>query len=257
MKLGGSWVSFASILIFLVIWEVACRLQWVNPVLLSSPTEIYDTWIDLYDDRRFYSDVLFTLRAYGLSLLLAVILGSCLGFAIGYSLTVYRILNPFVVTVNSLPKIVLMPLIVLWVGIGMTANVLLGTLMAAFPITISTYTGVRNLEQDHLILARSFGASPWKIISSVVLPSVIPYTLAGLRVGINYAMVGVLIAEFFASSQGIGNRMVQFMSNFEIDAFFVCLVMVAVVTLTGTSFVHWLERRISVQPTALEVYRGM
>ncbi len=197
------------------------------------------------------------MQVYVLSLFLALVIGSTLGFAISYSISIYEVLNPFVVVINALPKIVLMPLIVLWVGIGLTANVLLGTLMAAFPIMISTYTGVRNLDRDYLVLARSFGARPTKIVRSIIIPGVLPFTLSGLRVGVNYAMVGVLIAEFFASSQGIGNRMVQLMANFEVDAFFVCLSLVATVTLAGTGLVNWLERRASIQPAALELYRGM
>ena len=248
------WLSPAVVLLFLGVWECAYRLHWVSPVLLSAPTKIITQGYILLQNPAFHHDIAFTLSVYLLSLVLATLIGTSLGFLIGYSPVVYHILNPFIVVINSLPKIVLMPLIVLWVGIGMSANTLLGTLMASFPILTATYTGIRQIERDFLLLARAFGAKPGFIIRHILLPGVMPFTLAGLRVGINYAMVGVLIAEFFASSQGIGYRMVLLMANFQVDAFFVCLVLIASVTLTGTTFVHWLEQSLQKwQPNPFQI----
>jgi len=241
---GQKRLSTAVILLFVGVWEGAYQLHWINPVLLSAPSKIFSAGYVLLQNPAFHQDMAFTLGVYLLSLLLATALGTSIGFIIGYSPLCYHILNPFIVVLNSLPKIVLMPLIILWVGIGVSANTLLGTLMAAFPIMTATYTGVRQIEQDFLRLARSFGAKPSFIVRHILFPGVLPFTLSGLRVGTNYAMVGVLIAEFFASSQGVGYRMVLLMANFQVDAFFVCLGLVAAVTLTGTTLIHRVEQRL-------------
>ncbi|MFH1726099.1 MAG: ABC transporter permease subunit, partial [Elusimicrobiota bacterium] len=166
------------------------------------------------------------------------------GLLIGYSKDAYHLLNPFIVSVHSLPKIVLMPLIVLWLGIGKVSSVFLGALMASFPIIIATYTGVRCLERDFIVLARSYRASPLMTLRTVVFPGVTPFILSGVRVGINYAMVGILIAEFFASSKGVGYRMILFMSNFEVDAFFVCMAWVAAFSLACTGIVYYVEKKM-------------
>ena len=238
----GGWVSAAAVILFLSAWELFCRLELVNPVLLVSPTRIAITGTELLASGALSNDILFTVEVFLLSLGVAVVAGVTVGFAMGTSWLAYHAINPFVVVANSLPKIVLIPLIVLWLGIGMAANTFLGALMAGFPIITSTYAGTRSLDRDFILLARSYRASRWLTLRAIVLPGMTPFVLSGLRIAISYAMVGSLIAEFFASSQGIGYRMVLYMSNFQVEAFFVCMILVAIFTLVCTSAVHRLER---------------
>lgn len=239
------WPSLLAVAVFFGAWELICQLGWVSPVLLASPSRIAAAAPELLTRATVLRDLLYTGQVFALALLVAAVCGALLGALVGISPLAYQLLNPFIVSVNSLPKIVLVPLIVLWLGIGMAANVFLGALMASFPIIISTFSGVRSLDRDYVLLARAFGASRGKIARSVVLPGLVPYVLSGLRVGLNYAMVGVLISEFFASSKGVGYRMVLFMQNFEVDGFFVLLVLVATFTVSLTALLHALERRLS------------
>jgi len=242
--INGSLISGASVLAFFICWEVLAVTGGINPVLISSPSRVISAGIYLLSEGALNDDIAFTLKVFTLSVTIAVIVGVGLGFAIGTNKTAYYLLNPFITVANSLPKIVLMPLIMLWLGLTMSANVFLGALMASFPIIISVYTGVRSLDRDFIELAEVYDASPWFVFRMIILPGITPFVLSGMRVAISYAMVGCLIAEFFASSEGIGYRMVLYMSNFEVDAFFVCMVLVAGFTLSIASLVHRLERRI-------------
>lgn len=241
---SGRWISLASIGAFAALWELLVRAGLVDPVLSSSPTRILTVAGRLSAPEVLLADAGFTLWVFGVSLILATGIGVGLGAAIGASAPLYHALNPFVVGLNALPKIVLMPLIVLWLGIGPTANVSLATLMGSFPILTSTTAGIRSLDPSLIQLGRSFGASRWRLWRDVVLPGVAPYVLSGIRVAVSYAMVGALIAEFFASSRGIGHRMVLYMSNFYVDAFFLCVVGVAAFVASCTLLVQALERRI-------------
>lgn len=248
-------LSLLAVSMFIALWELAGRTGTVSPVLLSTPSRIATELPGLVG--RISSDIGYSLEVFGLAVLLSGTVGALIGALIGYSSVAYALLNPFVVTFNALPKIVLMPLIVLWLGIGMSANLALAATMGSFPVIVATYTGVRSLERDYVLLARSFGARPLTLLRTIVAPGVVPYVVSGLRVGINYAMVGVLIAEFFASSRGIGYRMVAYMQNFEVDAFFGCLVLVAAFMLLCTASVHALERRLAAwRPGAFEPARG-
>ena len=189
---------------------------------------------------------------------IATIVGTLVGCGMGYSSGVYQAINPLVVALNSMPKIMLLPLIILWLGIGISANVFLGALMAGFPIAIATYTGVRCLEQDFVLLARSFRASRLTTLRTVVVPGIAPFVISGLRVGVNYAMVGILTAEFFASSQGIGHRMMLYISNFEVAYFFGCMSLVIGITLAFTAGVARIERAFqSWRPVPLEAVQGL
>ncbi len=229
---------------FLGLWELSARLEWVNPVLTSSPTRVAVAGWELLQSPALYPDLGFTLGVFLLSLLLGLVVGTTLGLALGTSEALYLALNPFVVASNALPKIVLLPLIVIWLGVGLATNVFLGALMASFPILVSTFSGVRHLEQEYSSLARSFGASRWLQLREIVLPGVLPYVVSGLRVAVSYALVGALIGEFFSSERGIGHRMNLHMANFEVDPFFVCLCLVAALALLATSLVGRLERRL-------------
>ncbi|MBL4846244.1 MAG: ABC transporter permease [Planctomycetes bacterium] len=253
-----TWPAHATALGFLISWELASRFELINPVLVSSPSRISVAGWDMLSTSGIYPDLGFTLGVFALSVILGVGGGTVAGLALGTHKTLYQALNPFVVATNALPKIVLMPLIMLWLGVGFAANVFLGALMASFPILVSTFTGVRSLEQEYMVLARSFRASKWTIARSVVLPGVLPYVLSGLRVGVNYALVGALIGEFFGADRGIGYRMNLYMANFQVDQFFVCLVLVALFAVACTSLVHRLEQRVERwRPSALGRSGGM
>jgi len=239
------WVlSLASLAIFVVLWEGIVALGWVNPLFTSAPSLIAESAADLAVNPLLHADLLFTARAFALSMLLATVLGTALGVLTGASEVAYRLFNPWIVALNSLPKIALMPLVLLWFGMGLPSQLFLGTLMAGFPIVVSTQTGVRTIDRDFLMLARSYRASRWLVFRSILLPGVLPYILGGLRVGVTYAMVGILIVEFFGSSAGVGYRMVLFSSNFQIDPFFVLLLVVVAWTLGWTSVIKQVEDHV-------------
>ena len=239
----GIALSAASLIGFLVLWELAFRLELVSPIFTSAPSLVARAAVDLLGSGVITHDLWVTLWGFALSFTVATVGGVLIGILIGYSDAAYHLLNPFIVSLNSLPKIVLMPLIIMWFGMGLGSKVFLAGLMAGFPIIVSTLNGVRSIERDFVMLARSYGASGPMILRSVLLPSITPYVLSGLRVALNYGMVGVLVVEFFASNEGIGYRMVLYTSNFQIDAFFVLLAIVVVFTLSFTALVQKLEAR--------------
>ena len=255
--IGERAAGLLAALVALAAWEGVCRGGLVSPVLLAPPTRVAAAAYRLVLSPAVQQDIAYTAGVYALSLGVALVGGTPIGLLMGSSDRVYRLVNPFVVALNCLPKIVLMPLITLWMGIGLQASVLLGALMAAFPIAIASCSGVRSLEQDLILLARSFHAGRWLTARAIVLPGITPFVVSGLRVGLSYAMVGVLTAEFFASSQGIGYRMVALVSNFQIDAFYGCLALVVALALSLTGLVAALERRLqSWRPAAPALRAG-
>jgi NitT/TauT family transport system permease protein len=201
----------------------------------------------------FGSDLAATLSAFGASLALATVLGTAVGAAMGASRTAYHLLNPHMTALNAVPKIALMPIVVMWFGLGFPSAVFLGTLMGSFPIAVSVYAGMRGLERDYVLLARAFGATRMKTALSVVVPGLVPHLIAALRIAVNYVLVGVLIVEFFASDRGLGYRMVVFSQNFQVASFFSILVLVMGLALGLAGALYWLESRLTTwRPEALE-----
>lgn len=245
--------SVGLVLVIALGWELSVRLGAIDPVLVSSPARIAAAAPGVLGSTRFLDDATYSLTVFGSAVALAVAIGAPVGLLMGYSRLAHRVLHPLVVTFNSLPKVALMPLIVLWVGLGRPAGVLLATLMASFPVLIATASGLEALEREHVQMARAFGAGRGLLLRRVVLPGVTPYLVSGLRVGVSYALVGVILAEFFAASRGLGYRMVVTMQNFEVDAFFVCLIVVALAAVTSTAALRALERRLQAwRPVAFE-----
>jgi NitT/TauT family transport system permease protein len=250
---SSAWATPALAALLFGGWELAARTGMVDPVLVSSPSRIAIAAGRIAGTAALWSDVAYSLQVFALALAVAATLGTALGLFIGWSPLAHRLLHPLVVSLNAVPKIALMPLVVLWFGIGKPAGVFLAALMASFPVIISTSTGLAALERDHVLVARAFGAGRALTLKSVVLPGVLPYLVSGLRVGVSYALVGLLVAEFFASSRGIGYRMLAHMSSFEVDAFFVCLLLVAALSLACTAALRAIEARMQAwRPDAFE-----
>ena len=236
-------LSILSLLVCLGLWELACSASWISPVLLSPPSAIVTNgWTSLAEG-RWNEDFATTFLAFGIGFALATVLGTLAGVAMGASRAVFNLINPYVVAMNALPKIVLCPLIMIWFGTGMGARIFLGAVMAGFPIIASTLTGVQSIDRDFITLAKAYRASRWKIFKDVLLPSIAPYVLSGMRVGVNYTMVGVLIVEFFASSKGVGYRLYAYSQNFQIDLFFVLLIVTVLFVLACSSVIHRAELR--------------
>lgn len=217
-------------------------MDWVSPVLLSPPSAILSSGAVALSSGQWNGDLWMSALAFCGSLGLGLVVGAGTGILMGISPVIFHLLNPYVVAMNTLPKIVLCPLIMLWFGTGMEARIFLGTTMAAFPIMMSTLTGVQSIDKDFLTLAKVYNASRQKIWTDILLPAVAPYVLSGMRVGVNYAMVGVLIVEFFASSEGVGFRLNAYAQNFQTELFFVLLGLVVSFVLIFSSLVHKAER---------------
>lgn len=250
---SGLFLSGLSIGLTAILWEASCRFGFVNPLLLSPPSRIAAAGWALLKSDFFYFDLTATLSAFGASLVLAVVFGTAAGAAMGASRAAYHLLNPHITALNAAPKIALVPVVVLWFGLGFPSAVFLGTLAGSFPIAVSVYAGMRSLERDYVLLARAFRATRTKTALSVIVPGLVPHLIAALRIAVNYVFVSVLVVEFFAADRGLGYRMVVFSQNFQIAPFFALLVLVMGLALALSGVLHWLGDRLTTwRPEALE-----
>ena len=146
--------------------------------------------------------------------------GLPLGVLIGRSQTLNAMLDPFITAFNATPRLVFLPLVMLWFGLGLWSKVVIVFIGALFPLLINTYEGVRNADKVLINVVRSFGASEWDIARLVVVPNSLPYIVAGLRLAIGRAILGVVVAEFFGSEDGLGVMMVRAAGRYQVDVVF-------------------------------------
>lgn len=191
--------------VVLPLWELVVQLGLVRRVTLSAPSIIANTAInDLLITRELWPHLFQSSQQFVLGLGLALLTGVPLGLALGLFRRLNYFLDPWLSAIYATPTIALVPLIVLILGLGLESKIFIVWLEAIFVIVVSTMVGVRAAEARYLDLAKSFRASRWLTFTSVILPSSFPYILTALRLGTTRALVGVVVAEFFAANKGIG-----------------------------------------------------
>jgi NitT/TauT family transport system permease protein len=237
-----------SILALLLAWELLPRVFTLSAgtkLFFTTPSQVAGTLWNMFATGTIWAPLGVSASGFAIGLGLAVVVGLPLGVLIGRSKTLNAMFDPFITAFNATPRLVFLPLVMLWFGLGLWSKVVIVFIGALFPILINTYEGVRNADKLLINVVRSFGAREWDIARLVVIPNSMPYIVAGLRLAIGRAVLGVVVAEFFGSEQGLGVMMVQAAGRYQVDVVFSGLIVFAVLSLIMTGLVQMLENRLS------------
>jgi NitT/TauT family transport system permease protein len=230
-------------LALLVIWEAAVYLFQIPEFFLPPPTvvaqAIYDYWPAIYRNS------LVTLWSTMVGFLLAVGFGLLLGLLVGWSRTIYAGLYPLMIGFNAIPKVAVVPILVLWFGIGFMPAVLTAFLISFFPIVVNVATGLATIEPELEDVLKALGASKLDIMRKVGIPRSLPYFFGSLKVAITLAFVGTVVSESVASNNGLGNLMLQAQAQFLVPLIFAGLVALAVLGIVMYWLMAVLERRMT------------
>jgi NitT/TauT family transport system permease protein len=220
---AAPWLYTAALF---VIWEAAVRLFGIPTFLLPPPSAVADAFVDYWGP--IYRNSLFTLSTTVLGFGLAVGFGLLLGLVIGWSRQIYAGLYPLMIGFNAIPKVAVVPILVLWFGIGFIPAVLTAFLISFFPIVVNVATGLATIEPELEDVLKALGASKLDIMRKVGIPRTLPYFFGSLKIAITLAFVGSVISESIASNRGIGNLMLQAQAQFQVPLIFAGLVALAV-----------------------------
>ena len=234
----------AGVTIFLIIWELVGNvLQLINPMFMSAPSLIAKAAIDLFSSGEIYNDLYISGTELLWGYLLSAAVAIPFGIMVGWYKKMSYIFDPFINAMNATPRVALLPLVIIWLGIGILSKVGIIFLGAVFPILINSRDGVKTTPLNLLNAARSFGASEWMIFKAVVLPSTIPFILSGLRQGLGRAIVGVMVGELYAATAGIGFMITVAGATFQTDKVFVGVLVFALTGMIGTEILAKVEKR--------------
>lgn len=225
------------------IWEASVHLFAIEVFILPAPSDI---WIAL--DRYWtviWTNSLQTLFTTTVGFLLAVVGGLALGLAIGWSRAIYAGLYPLMVGFNSIPKVAVVPILVIWFGIGTVPAVLTAFLIAFFPIVVNVATGLATIEPEMEDVLRALGAKKMDIMLKVGIPRSMPYFFGSLKVAITLAFVGSVISETVAANSGLGHMMLAAQSQFNVPLVWAGLVALAVLGIVMYAIMAWLEMRLT------------
>jgi len=226
---------------FFVVWELGVRISGVPNYILPSPSEIA---IELASDPLWYArHAAYTVGSCMLGFFLALALGILAAIGIVYSRVLENTLYTLLVSLNSIPKIALAPLFIIWFGIGIWSKVVVVFLGAVIPILINTQAGVKTSEARFIRVARSFSASKIKIFSSIILPGTVPFIFTGLKYGAGRALLGVVVGELYASTAGLGHMIAEAGNTFQTDVVFFGVLIFMVTGLVVVAFLDVFERR--------------
>jgi NitT/TauT family transport system permease protein len=239
----GQAMPYLTVLAMLVLWELICILFAVPSFVLPRPSIVAISLYQNFGTIWFHAErtLLTTLLGFGL----AVIVGVVLGILVGSSRLIYQGLYPVLIGFNSVPKVALVPLMVVWFGIGYVPAVLTAFMLSFFPIAVNIATGIATLEPELQDVLRSLGASRLDIIRRVGLPRSLPYFFASLKIAITLAFVGSVISETLASDRGIGTLVEQASANFKIPLVFAGLVVVATLGIAMYAIFAYMEKRMT------------
>jgi ABC-type nitrate/sulfonate/bicarbonate transport system permease component len=236
-----------SIVLLLAVWELLPHLITISAgtkLFFTTPSQIAGTLWKMFATGTIWEPLGVSASGFAIGLGLAIVVGLPLGVLIGRSRTLNAMFDPFITAFNATPRLVFLPLLMLWFGLGLWSKVVIVFIGALFPILINTYEGVRNSDRLLINVVRSFGAKEWDIARLVVVPNAMPYIVAGLRLAIGRAVLGVVVAEFFGSESGLGVMMVQAAGRYQVDIVFAGLIVFAALSLAMTGAVQVLENRL-------------
>jgi NitT/TauT family transport system permease protein len=198
-------LPLATFVVLIVIWEIAARAGLINAFFFSSPTGVVQAAATNIVTAEFWNDVWVSSQEFIVGYVAGIAVAIPFGLLTGWYRPLHFLFEPWLAAFNATPRLALLPLVVLWVGLGFWSKAVIVFLGVFFPVAINTFQGVRTVDRNLYDVALSFGASGYRRIMSVVLPSVTPFALVGMKLGIGRAVSGVVVAEFFTSQDGLGN----------------------------------------------------
>jgi NitT/TauT family transport system permease protein len=228
---------------FLALWEAACHLFAIPAFFLPAPSVIATAMRDYWSQLLFHSfhTLWMTVAGFGI----AVVFGILLGIALGASRFVNAGAQPLLVGFNAIPKVAVVPILILWFGVGWIPPVMTAFLISFFPIVVNVATGLSTIEPEMEDVMRALGASKWDILVKIGIPRSMPYLFASLKVAITLAYVGSVIAESNASRYGIGNLITRASADFNVPLVFAALIALAILGVIIYAATVELERRMT------------
>lgn len=233
------------LLLFLVIWEIAPRAHWVNPMLTSYPSAIWPVFVDMIgtSENNILYHTWITLLETIVGFTISMVLGLLIAVALWWWEFLYRVLDPFLVVANALPKIALVPIFYIWLG-DQASIYAMAVAIALFITVLMLYAGFRETDANKVKLVRTFGASKWQVLRKVILPANVPVMISALKINVGLALVGVIVGEFQAAKAGLGHLIIYGSQIFQMDLVMTAITILAVISTVMYLVILYVENRI-------------
>ena len=228
------------------LWHIAVELEWINPIFVAPPMETLDALVRMARDGSLWTHAGETLKVALVGFGMALVIGSAAGFALGLMRTTAELVSPLITILNTLPRIALAPLFVLWFGVGSKSGIMLVFSIVVFIFLTNAFAGAKSVGGTHVTLLRLLGASKRQLVVKIVAPTSLPWIIAAARVGFAYAVAGAVVSQMFFGQKGLGFLIVSASQSFDVATVFaailVTLIFASILDLTA----EFVERRLLV-----------
>jgi NitT/TauT family transport system permease protein len=230
------WLSTAaSLVVTIIVWKLVIAVFDVSPYVLPQPEDVLGGIQELLASDGFWGDVQVTLTETLVGFAIALVLGIALGTLLGRVLWLEQAMRPVIVASQVVPKVALIPLFIVWFGFGITSKIIIVAMLSFFPILLNVILGVRSVDAGQRDVMRSLNAGRWQTFRRLEYPSTLPYVLAGMEVGIIFALIGAIVGEYLGGDKGLGYQIVTSLNDLEAERLFA-----VIVTLTLFGFLLYL-----------------
>jgi NitT/TauT family transport system permease protein len=240
--LGVTIVRVAIIGGFFLLWEIASG-RWIEPFLISSPGRIFTSLIAGFRDGDLLQHTWVTFEEIAIGFPVGAISGIALGYAFGRSRLLADIFEPIIIALNGIPRTALAPLFIVWLGIGLWSKVGVVFLLTFFLNFFNTYTGMRQMDHEYVDLANLMGVKGWKLTFKVIFPAISPYVFTGIRTSIPFAVIGAIVGEFVAATEGVGFFIRMSAGIFKTADVFVGIIVLMIMVIIMDKIAAVIERR--------------
>jgi NitT/TauT family transport system permease protein len=245
LSVRGIGVTILRVVIiggFLLLWEVASG-RWIEPFLISSPSRIFSSMVAGFYSGDLLQHTWVTFQEIAIGFPLGAFTGIALGYWFGRSRLLAEIFEPIIIALNGIPRTAVAPLFIVWLGIGIWSKVGVVFLLTFFLNFFNTYTGMRQMDQEYVDLAKLMGVKGWKLTFKVIFPAISPYVFTGIRTSIPFAVIGAIVGEFIAATEGIGFFIRMSAGIFKTADVFVGIIVLMVIVIVMDKVAEFVERR--------------
>ncbi len=228
---------------FFALWEILGDLRIIDPFLTSTPSRMVKSFIKLYTEGTMVGHIMITCYETIIGFTLGTLMGVVIAIMLWWSDFLCKVLDPYIVVLNALPKVALGPIIIFWAGNGMKAIVIMALLISVISTIISVLSGFREVEEDKIKLLKTFGASKYKILTNLIIPSSTPTLMSALKISVGLSWVGVIMGEFLVAKKGLGFLIVYGGQVAQLDMVMMSVVVLAVIAYLMYEVVHYFEKK--------------
>lgn len=230
--------------IFIVLWEWAAKNNHIDRFLTSMPSAIFHMIVQFVENGNLFKHLYVSTMETIVGFFVGTIVGMLAAILLWWFERLAKIMDPYIVILNSLPKTALAPIIILWAGMGFSGIVVTAASISVVVTTMTLYTGFTNIENDKIVLLKTMGASKWQILNKVIIPGNIPNIMSIIRVNIGLSWIGVIVGEFLVSKAGIGYLILYGSQTFKLDLVMMGVFVLGIIAAIMYVFAIWLEKKV-------------